>query len=142
MLALAGLAIYAMLIDLRLQGHPRDADGRAWDGDLHPAIMASLTRLLLPLALLVSVFILLRGHNLPGGGFIAGLVTAVALIMQYLANGGWLPSTSIIPSSPRPSATCTGRWSAISIWPPPWPSTSACISWWWAPRCSSSSTLA
>jgi len=35
----------------------------------------------------VSVFILLRGHNLPGGGFIAGLVTAVALIMQYLANG-------------------------------------------------------
>ncbi|MCU0932958.1 MAG: monovalent cation/H+ antiporter subunit A [Thiobacillaceae bacterium] len=86
-LALAGLAIYAMLIDLRLQGHPRDADGRAWDGDLHPAIMASLTRLLLPLALLVSVFILLRGHNLPGGGFIAGLVTAVALIMQYLANG-------------------------------------------------------
>jgi multicomponent K+:H+ antiporter subunit A len=49
--------------------------------------MASLTRLLLPLALLVSVYILLRGHNMPGGGFIAGLVTAVALIMQYLANG-------------------------------------------------------
>jgi multicomponent K+:H+ antiporter subunit A len=42
---------------------------------------------MLPLALLVSVFIFLRGHNLPGGGFIAGLVTAVALIMQYLANG-------------------------------------------------------
>ncbi|RXM19431.1 hypothetical protein EO238_28130, partial [Citrobacter sp. AAK_AS5] len=30
---------------------------------------------------------LLRGHNLPGGGFIAGLITAIALIMQYLANG-------------------------------------------------------
>jgi multicomponent K+:H+ antiporter subunit A len=43
--------------------------------------------LLLPLALLVSAFIFLRGHNLPGGGFIAGLITAVALIMQYLANG-------------------------------------------------------
>ncbi len=86
-LALAGLAIYAMLSNTRLQGHTGDADGRAWDGDPHPAIMASLTRLLLPLALLVSVFILLRGHNLPGGGFIAGLVTAVALIMQYLANG-------------------------------------------------------
>ncbi len=86
-LALAGLAIYAMLSNMRLQGHTGDADGRAWDGDPHPAIMASLTRLLLPLALLVSVFILLRGHNLPGGGFIAGLVTAVALIMQYMANG-------------------------------------------------------
>jgi multicomponent K+:H+ antiporter subunit A len=49
--------------------------------------MATLTRILLPLALLVSLFILLRGHNQPGGGFIAGLIMAVALIVQYLANG-------------------------------------------------------
>ena len=86
-LALAGFAIYAMLEKPRLGGRGCDEVGRSWDGDMHPAIMASLTRLLLPLALLVSAFILLRGHNLPGGGFIAGLVTAVALIMQYLANG-------------------------------------------------------
>jgi len=44
-------------------------------------------RPLLPLALMVSVFIFLRGHNLPGGGFVAGLVTGVALILQYLASG-------------------------------------------------------
>jgi multicomponent K+:H+ antiporter subunit A len=37
--------------------------------------------------LLVAVFIFLRGHNMPGGGFIAGLIAAVALISQYLANG-------------------------------------------------------
>jgi multicomponent K+:H+ antiporter subunit A len=86
-LALAGFAIYAMLEKLHLDGRGCDADGRSWNWDLHPVIMASLTRLLLPLALLVSTFMLLRGHNLPGGGFIAGLVTAVALIMQYLANG-------------------------------------------------------
>ncbi|OGT00324.1 MAG: monovalent cation/H+ antiporter subunit A [Gallionellales bacterium RIFCSPLOWO2_12_FULL_59_22] len=86
-LALAGLGIYAMLDRLSLPGLARDAGGRAWDSDLHPAIMASFTRLLLPLALLVSAFILLRGHNQPGGGFIAGLITAVALIMQYLSNG-------------------------------------------------------
>ncbi len=86
-LALAALGIYAMLETLRLPGPTHDGFGRPWDADVHPAIMASLTRLLLPLALLVSVFIFLRGHNLPGGGFIAGLVTAVALIMQYLANG-------------------------------------------------------
>jgi multicomponent K+:H+ antiporter subunit A len=86
-LALAGIAIYAMLDTLRLQGRAHDEAGRSWNWDMHPTIMASLTRLLLPLALLVSVYILLRGHNLPGGGFIAGLVTAVALIMQYLANG-------------------------------------------------------
>jgi multicomponent K+:H+ antiporter subunit A len=86
-LALAGFAIFAMLEHLRLDGRGCDDVGRAWNWDMHPSIMASLTRLLLPLALLVSVYILLRGHNLPGGGFIAGLITAVALIMQYLANG-------------------------------------------------------
>ena len=86
-LALAGLGIYAMLEQLRLPSPDRDPAGLAWNPDMHPPIMATLTRLLLPLALLVSVFILLRGHNLPGGGFIAGLITAVALVMQYLANG-------------------------------------------------------
>ncbi len=86
-LALAGLGIYAMLHQLKLSGSEQDSEGQTWDRDLHPVIMASFVRLLLPLALLVSVYILLRGHNLPGGGFIAGLITAVALIMQYLANG-------------------------------------------------------
>ncbi|MFH7765586.1 monovalent cation/H+ antiporter subunit A [Acinetobacter sp. BSP-28] len=41
----------------------------------------------LPLALVVSLYIFLRGHNLPGGGFIAGLITALALVIQYLALG-------------------------------------------------------
>ncbi len=86
-LALAGLGIYAMLDCLKLPGSSHDSQGRPWDQDMHPVILASFARLLLPLAMLVSIFILLRGHNLPGGGFIAGLITAVALIMQYLANG-------------------------------------------------------
>jgi multicomponent K+:H+ antiporter subunit A len=41
----------------------------------------------LPLALAVSAYIFWRGHNLPGGGFIAGLVTASALVLQYMALG-------------------------------------------------------
>lgn len=45
------------------------------------------TRLMLPLALMVGIYIFLRGHNEPGGGFIAGLVVAIALIMQYMASG-------------------------------------------------------
>ena len=49
--------------------------------------MGALTRILFPLMLMVAIFILLRGHNQPGGGFIAGLITAVALITQYLAQG-------------------------------------------------------
>jgi len=36
---------------------------------------------------MVAFYTFLRGHNLPGGGFIAGLIAAVALIVQYLASG-------------------------------------------------------
>ena len=100
-LALAGLGIIAMLEGLRLAAPDRDAAGRAWDGDAYPLIMATLTRILLPLALLVALFILLRGHNQPGGGFIAGLVTAVALIVQYLASGAeWTQQRMPFPSPP------------------------------------------
>jgi multicomponent K+:H+ antiporter subunit A len=45
------------------------------------------TRLVLPLAVMVALYIFLRGHNQPGGGFIAGLVVAVAILMQYMASG-------------------------------------------------------
>ncbi|MDO9601438.1 MAG: MnhB domain-containing protein, partial [Rhodocyclaceae bacterium] len=86
-LAIAALGIFALLENLRLRGPTHDSHGGDWDVDVHPLILATFARLLLPLALLVSAFIFLRGHNLPGGGFIAGLVTAIALIMQYLANG-------------------------------------------------------
>jgi multicomponent K+:H+ antiporter subunit A len=50
-------------------------------------MLKQIARPMLPMALMVSAFIFLRGHNLPGGGFIAGLITAVALILQYIASG-------------------------------------------------------
>ncbi|WP_347506241.1 monovalent cation/H+ antiporter subunit A [Pseudomonas anguilliseptica] len=86
-LAIAAVGIFALLDGLRLFQPKVDAQGRSWARDRHPLILATLSRVLLPMALLVSVFIFLRGHNLPGGGFIAGLVTAVALILQYVASG-------------------------------------------------------
>ncbi|MCC6209270.1 MAG: monovalent cation/H+ antiporter subunit A [Gammaproteobacteria bacterium] len=86
-LAIAAVGIFTLLHGLRPHLPDRDADGRAWSRDRYPLIMAMLSRPLLPLALLVSLYLFLRGHNLPGGGFIAGLVTGVALILQYLANG-------------------------------------------------------
>jgi multicomponent K+:H+ antiporter subunit A len=49
--------------------------------------MMSATRVMLPLALLVGIFMFLRGHNHPGGGFVAGLVITIALIMQYMVSG-------------------------------------------------------
>ncbi len=86
-LALAGLGIYAMLQGMKLPAPDHDNHGRLWNSDLHPEIMQTLTRLLLPLMIMIAIYIFLRGHNLPGGGFIAGLIAAVALIVQYLANG-------------------------------------------------------
>lgn len=56
-------------------------------GFLSSIMLVVAARILLPFALLVSVYIFLRGHNLPGGGFIAALVTSVAIVMQYMARG-------------------------------------------------------
>jgi len=84
-LAIASLGIHAMLEGLQVGVPPAAHGPRA--RDRHPLLLATLARPLLPLALLVSIYIFLRGHNAPGGGFVAGLVAAVALILQYLANG-------------------------------------------------------
>ncbi len=42
---------------------------------------------LLPLLLLFSIFILLRGHYLPGGGFVGGLIASIAFVLHSFANG-------------------------------------------------------
>lgn len=56
-------------------------------GDRHPLMMVVLTRVIMPVLLMIGVYIFLRGHNMPGGGFIAGLVVAVAIVQQYMASG-------------------------------------------------------
>jgi len=50
-------------------------------------ILRTASTFLLPLLLLFSVFILLRGHYLPGGGFIGGLIASIAFILYRSANG-------------------------------------------------------
>lgn len=86
-LAIAALGIYAMLKNTALTPPPGDGLGHNWTRDAHPLMLRLIARPMLPLALMVSAFIFLRGHNLPGGGFIAGLITSVALILQYIASG-------------------------------------------------------
>ncbi len=43
--------------------------------------------LLFPVIGVAAIFLLLRGHDLPGGGFVAGITMAVAFILQYMARG-------------------------------------------------------
>lgn len=50
-------------------------------------ILATGTRYLVPMLLLFSAFLLLRGHHLPGGGFVAGLVAAAAFAFHGFAFG-------------------------------------------------------
>src|SRR5690554_5739206 len=50
-------------------------------------ILNTVSKTLLPLLILFSVFVLLRGHYLPGGGFIGGLIAAIAFILHAFANG-------------------------------------------------------
>ncbi|MEE6187617.1 Na(+)/H(+) antiporter subunit B [Mycovorax composti] len=50
-------------------------------------ILLTATRYLLPILLLFSVFLLLRGHYYPGGGFVGGLVASIAFVLHSFANG-------------------------------------------------------
>lgn len=50
-------------------------------------ILRTAANYLLPLLLLFSIFILLRGHYLPGGGFVGGLIAATAFVLHSLGNG-------------------------------------------------------
>jgi len=84
----AGLVVHALLsrVALPAVSGPVRPGGEAHERRF-PVLLATASRALLPFALMVSVYFFLRGHNQPGGGFIAGLVTAIALLLQHVASG-------------------------------------------------------
>lgn len=84
--------------------NPRNAQDTAIGYLMVPAV---LVRLLLPFATMVAVYIFLRGHNEPGGGFVAGLVFSVALLLQYIVSGTqWVEAH--LPLFPR-------RWIGVGL---------------------------
>lgn len=50
-------------------------------------ILQTATKYMLPILLLFSVFVLLRGHYHPGGGFVGGLVASIAFVLHSFSNG-------------------------------------------------------
>ncbi|MTW21095.1 monovalent cation/H+ antiporter subunit A [Allochromatium palmeri] len=99
-LAIAAVGIAAMTrgLTLRLPTRGDTAGSRARPEDSgepdrdarHPLMLSAVARPVLPAALMLAAFLLLRGHEAPGGGFVAGLVVGAALILLQVANGfGW-----------------------------------------------------
>jgi multicomponent Na+:H+ antiporter subunit B len=50
-------------------------------------IARTVTRIVVPIILVTAIALLLRGHNLPGGGFIAGVLTTTAVGLVYVIFG-------------------------------------------------------
>lgn len=53
---------------------------------MNSRIFNTCVKVIFPIQVMLSIIILFRGHNLPGGGFIGGLVLAVALILKALTT--------------------------------------------------------
>ena len=90
-LSIAALLIYALTetllrgpVGARLLNRKPD---QPQAGGVHPMMMVVLTRGIMPVVMMVGFYIFLSGHNEPGGGFIAGLIVSIGVVMQYMASG-------------------------------------------------------
>ena len=104
-LGVVGLTVYALLRRFRPPREtieepaqqravpadtPSDLHGRPGNAGAEQRYLevpAVLVRLVLPLAIVFALHLLLGGHEAPGGGFVAALAVAIALIAQYMASG-------------------------------------------------------
>ena len=118
-LGAVGLAVYALLRRFRPPREaiepPKQQRDTPPDLAIHPVhprhaadtalgylmVPAHLVRLMLPIGLLVGAYLFFRGHNLPGGGFVAGLVVATMFILQYIVSGTWWVESRLPLNPPR-----------------------------------------
>jgi multicomponent K+:H+ antiporter subunit A len=115
-LTIVGLTVYALLRRFR---PPQEVDQLPPQQRLMPAdlvsdldnprtaadssppylvVPAAFARLLLPVSGLIALYLFLRGHNQPGGGFVAALVVSAGFIMQYMVAGTrWVEARLRLP---------------------------------------------
>ena len=80
----------ALEVSRKFAASTRDAwlvAGRTLAPERRSIIFEVVTRLLFHSMIIFSLYLLLAGHNLPGGGFAGGLVAGLALTLRYLAGG-------------------------------------------------------
>ncbi|WLF83818.1 monovalent cation/H+ antiporter subunit A [Moraxella sp. ZY210820] len=85
-LGIAAIGALCLMDGMRTHG-TTTTRGLSYSFNPSPLMLRVTASWLLPIALVASLYIFLRGHNLPGGGFIAGLITAMAMVIQYIALG-------------------------------------------------------
>ena len=73
------------------RGQPRTwlVGGQKLKTETRSIILEVVVRVLFHTIIVVSIYLLFAGHNLPGGGFAGGLVAGMALVMRYVAGGRW-----------------------------------------------------
>jgi multicomponent Na+:H+ antiporter subunit B len=65
-----------------------------------PTIIArTVVRTVVPIILLTAISLVLQGHNLPGGGFIGGVLTAIAFALVYITYGSEYLVQELLPNS-------------------------------------------
>lgn len=81
---------------IRFQTSENEDSPRAWlvggqkmKPENRSILLEVIVRILFHTIIVVSIFLLFAGHNLPGGGFAGGLVGGMALVMRYVAGGRW-----------------------------------------------------
>ena len=99
--------------------HPGNAMGqRAWlvggttmDARSRSIMLEVIVRILFHTIIVVSIFLLFAGHNLPGGGFAGGLVAGMALVMRYIAGGRY----ELGAAAPTDAGTLLGTGMLIAV---------------------------
>jgi NADH:ubiquinone oxidoreductase subunit 5 (subunit L)/multisubunit Na+/H+ antiporter MnhA subunit/multisubunit Na+/H+ antiporter MnhB subunit len=109
-LAIAAIGVFVLIGRSKRRGDSTvavDVDHHGVDHGAQPVVTSSLfktgMKLILPLSLMFALYMFFKGHNEPGGGFIAGLVAAVSLAVYRMAEG---PDAlkKLLPMKPGPLA--------------------------------------